>query len=343
MIEKFLNKENNDIEEAAEIIQEGGLVLFPTETVYGIGANALNDDAVKKIFIAKGRKQDNPLILHISDMEMLSQIADNISELEYSLMDAFWPGPFTIILNKKAGIAKVATCDGDTVGVRMPSNNIAHDLIKKLNLPIAAPSANISGKPSGTRLQDIIEELKNKVDYILDGGESDIGLESTVVRVIGDEVRILRPGKITKEDIEKVVSNVQIDKNIMGQLENNEKVLSPGMKYRHYAPTTHCTLVYSEDSEKMANEILKIAKMNKKALILATAENLEKYAEFDCLDIGSKNNLLEISHNIFSLLRRIDTYKVDIAIIEGVKPEGIGLAIMNRLIRACEHDYIELK
>lgn len=340
MQEENLNK---DIEKAAKIIQKGGIVLFPTETVYGIGANALNDDAVKKIFVAKGRAQDNPLILHISDMEMLNQIADNISNLEYKLMDAFWPGPFTIILNKKDGIANVATCMGDTVGVRMPSNKIAHDLIKKSNLPIAAPSANISGKPSGTKLQDIIEELKNKVDYILDGGESDIGLESTVVRVIENKVNILRPGKITKEDIEKIVSNVQIDKNIMGQLNENEKVLSPGMKYRHYAPTTRCKLVYSENNEKMINEILKIAKSNKKTLILATSENLEKYKEFETINIGSKNNLLEISHNIFSLLRKIDTYNADVAIIEGVKPEGIGLAIMNRLIRACEHDYIELK
>lgn len=343
MKEKCLNKKNNDIEKASKIIRDGGLVLFPTETVYGIGANALNDEAVKKIFVAKGRAQDNPLILHISDMEMLDQIAEDISELEYHLMDTFWPGPFTIVLNKKDGIANVATCSGYTVGVRMPSNKIAHDLIKNAKVPIAAPSANISGKPSGTKLQDIIEELQDKVDYILDGGESDIGLESTVVRVIESEVRILRPGKIAKEDIEKVVDNVQIDKNIMGQLANNEKVLSPGMKYRHYAPTTHCTLVYSEDNEKMVNEILKIAKTNKKALVLATTENKERYADFDCLDIGSKNNLLEISHNIFSLLRKIDTYKVDIAIIEGVKSEGIGLAIMNRLIRACEHDYIELK
>lgn len=342
MEEEYLNK-NNDIEKAAKIIRDGGLVLFPTETVYGIGANALNDDAVRKIFIAKGRAQDNPLILHISDMEMLSKITDDISKLEYHLMDTFWPGPFTIVLNKKDGIANVATCNGDTVGVRMPSNKIAHDLIKKSNIPIAAPSANISGKPSGTKLQDIVLELKDKVDYILDGGESDIGLESTVVRVIDNEVRILRPGRITKEDIEKVVSNVEIDKNIMGQLKENEKVLSPGMKYRHYAPTTHCTLVYSEDNEKMINEILKIAKTNKKILILATTENLERYSEFEYLDIGSKNNLLEISHNIFSLLRKIDTYEVDVAIIEGVKPEGIGLAIMNRLIRACEHDYLELK
>ena len=343
MKEKYLNSEENNIEAAAKIIQDGGLVLFPTETVYGIGANALNDDAVKKIFIAKGRAQDNPLILHISDMEMLSQIADNISELEYKLMDTFWPGPFTIVLNKKAGIAKVATCDGNTVGVRMPSSKIAHDLIKAANLPIAAPSANISGKPSGTKLQDIIEELQDKVDYILDGGESDIGLESTVVRVIDNEVRILRPGKITKEDIEKVVNNVEIDKNIMGQLEQDEKVLSPGMKYRHYAPTTHCKLIYSENNDRMTNAILEIAKINKKVLILATTENIGKYAGFECIDIGSRNNLLEISHNIFSALRKIDAYHADIAIIEGVKPEGIGLAIMNRLIRACEHDYIEVK
>ena len=201
------------IKEAAEIIKNGGLVLFPTETVYGIGANALNDEAVKKIFIAKGRAQDNPLILHISDMDMLSQIVDtdNISELEYRLMDAFWPGPFTIILNKNNNIANVATCNGDTVGVRMPSNKIAHDLIKEANLPIAAPSANISGRPSGTKLEDIINELKDKVDYILDGGECDIGLESTVVRVVDGNVKILRPGKITKEDIEEIVKNEEVD------------------------------------------------------------------------------------------------------------------------------------
>lgn len=332
-----------ELDNAARTIQNGELVLFPTETVYGIGANALNDEAVKKIFIAKGREQDNPLILHISDMEMLSQITENISELEYKLMDNFWPGPFTIVLNKKEGIANVATCNGDTVGVRMPSNKIAHDLIKKSGCPIAAPSANISGKPSGTKLEDIIEELQDKVDYVLDGGESDIGLESTVVRVIDNEVRILRPGKITKEDIEKVVSEVKVDKNIMGQLEKSEKVLSPGMKYRHYAPTTHCKLIYSKDNEKMVSEILKIAKTSTKPLILSTTENLMKYTEFNCIDIGSKNNLSEISHNIFSLLRQIDTYNVEVAIIEGVKPEGIGLAIMNRLIRACEHDYIEIK
>lgn len=343
MKERVLDKVNIEIEKAADIIKNGDLVLFPTETVYGIGANALSDEAVKKIFIAKGRAQDNPLILHISDMDMLDQLAENISELEYRLMDAFWPGPFTIVLNKKPGIANVATCNGDTVGVRMPSNKIAHDLIKIANLPIAAPSANISGKPSGTNIKDIAGELHDKVGYMLDGGESEIGLESTVVRVIDNEVRILRPGKITKEDIEKVTKDVQIDKNIMGQLEVGEKVLSPGMKYRHYAPSTRCKLIYSENNDKLVNEVKKFAMLNKNTLILSKTENLAKYDGFKCIDIGSANDLNEISHNIFSVLRKVDTYDVSNAIIEGVKPEGLGLAIMNRLIRACEHDYIEIK
>ena len=330
------------LQEASEILKNGGLVLFPTETVYGIGANALDDNAVKKIFVAKGRAQDNPLILHIADMSMLDNIVENISDIEHKLMDAFWPGPFTIILNKKPGIANKATCNGDTVGVRMPSNKIAYELIKQAGIPIAAPSANISGKPSGTNIEDIFEELKDKVDYIIDGGECDIGLESTVVRVINNEVKILRPGKITKEDIEKVINNVDIDKNVMSHLNESEKVLSPGMKYRHYAPKTHCKLVYSDSNDKILDEIKKIANMSEKPLILSTTENVDKFKDFKCIDIGSQNDLSEISHNIFSILRKIDNYNVNLAIIEGVKPDGIGLAIMNRLIRACEHDYINL-
>lgn len=332
-------KNYDNINEAAKVIKDGGLVLFPTETVYGIGANAFDDEAVKKIFIAKGRAQDNPLILHISDMKMLDEIAENISELEYKLMETFWPGPLTIILNKKKNIAKEATCNGETVGVRMPSNRVAYELIKKANVPIAAPSANISGRPSGTNIDDIIEELENKVDYIINGGETEIGLESTVVRVIGSEIKILRPGKITIEDMKKITEDVEIDKKIMEHVEKNEKVLSPGMKYRHYAPKTHCALIYSSDNDKLVSEILNIAPNNKNVLILSTAENIEKFKGYTCINIGSRNNLLEISHNLFSILRSVDKYEVDQAIIEGVEPEGIGLAIMNRLIRACEYDY----
>ncbi|MBR4110506.1 MAG: threonylcarbamoyl-AMP synthase [Clostridia bacterium] len=340
MKSKYLDMQDvNDysvLDEAANIINNGGLVLFPTETVYGIGANAFDDEAVKKIFIAKGRAQDNPLILHISDMEMLDEIAENISELEYKLMETFWPGPFTIILNKKKNIANQATCNGDTVGVRMPSNRIAYELIKRANVPIAAPSANISGRPSGTNIDDIIEELEDKVDYMINGGETEIGLESTVVRIIENEIVIFRPGRITKEDLLKVAESVNIDKNIMKHIANDEKVLSPGMKYRHYAPKTDCKLVYNPDNDKLVEEILSIAQANKNVLIVCTTENIEKFKEYSCIDMGSKNDLLQISHNLFSILRDIDRSNANLAIIEGVKAEGIGLAIMNRLIRACE-------
>jgi len=334
---------NNDIKEASKIIKDGGIVLFPTETVYGIGANAFDDEAVKKIFVAKGRAQDNPLILHISDMEMLNDIAEDITDLEYSLMDAFWPGPFTIILKKKNGIASVATCNGDTVGVRMPSNKIAHDLIKESGVPIAAPSANISGRPSGTNIKDIINELENRVDYVIDGGETDIGLESTVVRVVDNEVKILRPGKITKEDIESIISKVTIDKNVMGEISTDEKVLSPGMKYKHYAPKTKARLVYSDDNNKMINTILEIASKEEKVIILSFTEDLKYYDNYKCLDIGSRNNLDEVSHKLFSLLRKIDDMDASLAIIEGLPLKGLGLAIMNRLIRACNHDYLVIK
>lgn len=347
--DKYLDLKNvnnyDDIDIPAKVIEDGGLVLFPTETVYGIGANGFDDDAVKKIFIAKGRAQDNPLILHIANFEMLDEIAENISELEYKLMDAFWPGPFTIILNKKKGIANEATCGGNTVGVRMPSNRIAYELIKRAGVPIAAPSANISGRPSGTNIEDIIGELEDKMDFIINGGETEIGLESTVVRVLDNEIKILRPGKITKEDMIKITEHVEVDKKVMEHIGKDEKVLSPGMKYRHYAPKTHCTLVYSEDNQKLVNEILKIAdgkSAQEKVLILTTTENLDKFMDYQCIDIGSKNNLLEISHNLFSILRSIDKYDAELAIIEGVTTEGVGLAIMNRLIRACEYDYIKI-
>ena len=229
------------------------------------------------------------------------------------------------------------------VGVRMPSNKIAHDLIKESGVPIAAPSANISGRPSGTNIKDIIDELKNKVDYVIDGGEADIGLESTVVRVVDNEVKILRPGKITKEDIESIISKVTIDKNVMGEISNGEKVLSPGMKYKHYAPKTKARLVYSDDNNKMINTILEIASKEEKVIILSFTEDLKYYDNYKCLDIGSRNNLDEVSHKLFSLLRKIDDMDASLAIIEGLPLEGLGLAIMNRLIRACNHDYLVIK
>lgn len=332
----------NKIKEAAKIINQGGLVLFPTETVYGLGANGLKEDAVKKIFIAKGRKQDNPLILHISNFEMLNNIAIDITETEQKLMEAFWPGPFTIILNKTNLVPDSVTGGLDTVAVRMPSSIIAKLLIEYSDTPIAAPSANISGKPSGTNLDDIIDELKDKVDYIIDGGSCEVGLESTVVRVIDDVPHILRPGKITPEQIKQIAGNVIVDNHVLHQLDNTVKPLSPGMKYRHYAPNAKCVLVYSNNNVKMIEKIKSLAQDYKTPIIICCDENSTYYEHIDCLKYGSKNNLEEISKNVFSILRKVDNYKPDIVFIEGVKSDGLGLAIMNRLIRACEYNFVEI-
>ncbi len=345
-LEKYLDLKNatdySKLENAGKIIKNGGLVLFPTETVYGLGANGLDEKAVKKIYIAKGRKQDNPLILHISDFDMLSKIAKNISEIEYTLMKTFWPGPFTIILNRTEIVPNMVTGGLDTVGVRMPSGKIANQLISYAGVPIAAPSANISGRPSGTNILDIFDELSDKVDYIIDGGECEVGVESSVVRVVNGIPNILRPGKISPEDIEKVVGTVKIDEHILKNINDNEKVLSPGMKYRHYAPKSNCLLVYSEDNEKMISKINELAKQYSNPLIISCNENFARYSIKNKIMYGSKENLNEIAKNIFTDLRKVDSFHPDIVIIEGVKKDGIGLAIMNRLIRACEYHYIKI-
>lgn len=345
-MEKYLDLKNtidySKLKFAGEIIKNGGLVLFPTETVYGIGANGLDENAVKKIYMAKGRKQDNPLILHISDFNMLSKIAKNISEIEYTLIKAFWPGPFTIILNRTDIVPDIVTAGLDTVGIRMPSGNIAKELISYAGVPIAAPSANISGRPSGTNVSDIFQELSDKVDYIIDGGECEVGLESTVVRVIDGIPNILRPGKISPEDIQKIVGTVKVDDHILKNIKMDEKVLSPGMKYRHYAPKSKCILIYSQNNQKMIEKVREISKGYHNPFIISCNENASCYDVKNKIMYGSKENLREIAQNIFKDLRKVDSFNPDIVIIEGVKSEGIGLAIMNRLIRACEYHYIKV-
>lgn len=219
MKSKYINfKQNKNYEKLkapAEAIREGKLVIFPTETVYGIGANAIDEEAVKNIYIAKGRASDNPLIAHISDIKMLDDLVLEVGEIERKLIKNFWPGPLTIVFKKKPIVPDIITGGLDTVAVRMPSNEIAHKLIEYSNCPIAAPSANISGKPSGTQIEDIIEELDGKVEYIIDNGKVDIGVESTVIRVVDNVVHILRPGKITPEDIEELGISVYIEKQIL--------------------------------------------------------------------------------------------------------------------------------
>lgn len=331
--------EDDKIREASNEIKNGNLVIFPTETVYGIGANALNDEACKNIFKAKDRAGDNPLIVHVNNLEMIKQIVDEPSEIEKKLINAFCPGPFTIILKAKNIIPKSVTAGLDTVGIRMPLNKVANKLIEYAGVPIAAPSANVSGRPSGTNIEDIKNEFDGKVSVILDGGNVDIGLESTVVRVINNIVKILRPGKITKEDIEKLGLEVDIDKNILGKYDGKEKVLSPGMKYRHYAPNTKCMMVYCNNEEKMVEKIREISE-SKNTLIICRDKNYDKYNVEYKIKMG--NTLEEMAHNIFSILRKVDKYNVDLVIIEGMEKEGLGLALNNRLLRACEYNYLEV-
>ena len=334
--EKSIKEE--ELNKVIEVLKNNGLALLPTETVYGIAANALSDEACKKIFSAKGRAQDNPLIVHVSDKQMLYKLVKNISEVEQKLIDNFMPGPFTLILEKQNIISNTASAGNSTIGIRMPSNSIIHEVINKSGIPLAAPSANISGRPSGTNVEDIFDELKDKVDCIVNGGECKIGIESTVVKVINDVPTILRPGFITEDDIEKVIGKVALSDKLFKKVTKDDKVESPGMKYRHYAPKTKCILV--SKSENQINIINNILKKEKSVCILGFSEDKEKINTNKFIDMGSKENLNEIAQNIFSSLRKIDKQNVELAIIEGVEKKDLGLSIMNRLVRACENNVI---
>ncbi len=340
-------KEQTNTEElkiVCNLIRNGELVIFPTETVYGIGANALDPLAVGKIFVAKGRPSDNPLIVHIADKRKIEEVAQDISPIEQKLIDNFMPGPFTLILKRKDNIPDIVTAGLETVAIRMPSNIIARGIITFSGVPIAAPSANISGKPSGTKIEDIRKELEGKVSAIVDGGETEIGIESTVVKVINDVPVILRPGKITPEDIKKVVGNVRIDKKVFEEINDSENVESPGMKYKHYAPESPCKLINCEDELDQIFYINKFVKeYDNKAVVIGFSEHKERIFTKDnnFIDIGSKDDLDNIAKNIYSALRKADALKPPVIFIEGVKKQGIGIAIMNRLMRTCEYNIFE--
>ena len=333
----------DELQNVSKLIENGEVIVFPTETVYGIGANALDTEAVRKIFLAKGRPSDNPLIVHVADKIEIEQIAVIQTAVELKLIDVFMPGPITIILKKKPIIPNIVSAGLDTVGIRMPSNEIAQKIIKTSQVPIAAPSANISGRPSGTKITDIREELESRVSAIVDGGDSNIGLESTVVKVIDDVPVILRPGKITPEQIEKVIGKVRIDSKVFEKLLDDEKPESPGVKYRHYAPKTKCKLIYSKDENKQIEIINNLIKENNKVVVLCFEEHKNKILlnNKNIISIGYINDKETIARNIYSALREADNREADLILIEGVEKNGIGIAIMNRLLRTCEYDYLE--
>ena len=347
---KLIELENEEtfekLQEPAKCIKNGGLVVFPTETVYGIGADALNENAVSNIFKAKGRPNDNPLIVHICNFEMLNELVEKINSTEEKLIDNFWPGPLTVILPKRDILPDNVTCGLDTVGIRMPQSKVALKLIELAKTPIAAPSANVSGRPSGTEISDIYLELNEKVDYMIDGLPSAIGVESTVVKVVDDEVLILRPGKISPEDIQKIGLKVKLDKHLFESVNADEKVESPGMKHRHYAPSTKTLLIDSLDSIKVRDKVIEIIAENveKKVAVISYDGNEKLYEDINVkfLSFGNINDLNTVSKNVFTTLRKVDELDVDICVIQGVEKKELGIAIMNRLIRACEHNVINL-
>lgn len=336
-------KEKTNTEElkiVCNLIRNGELVIFPTETVYGIGANALDKNAVGKIFIAKGRPSDNPLIVHIADRNKIGEVARDITEMEQMLIDAFMPGPFTIILKRRLEIPDIVTAGLDTVAVRIPDNIIARGIIQFSGVPIAAPSANISGRPSGTSVEDIRSELEMKVSAIIDGGETQIGLESTVVKVVDEVPVILRPGKITPEDIEKVAGKVIIDSKVFEKVVENEAVESPGMKYRHYAPETKCILInYENNLDQIFYLKQTIKEYQEDVVVIGFSEHKEKLflPEERFIDLGNREDLEKIAKEIYSALRKADKIKAKVILIEGVPKKDIGIAIMNRLLRTCEY------
>lgn len=339
LIEFNSNRENINL--IKETIQSGELIAFPTETVYGLGADGLNEEAVKKIFQVKGRPQDNPLILHIENMEMLKELVEGDLSKAKDLIDKFWPGPLTLVLKKSKIVPEIITAGLDTVAIRMPNNEIALEIIKISNRPIAAPSANISGRPSPTDAKTCMEDLEGKIPLIIDGGNTLVGLESTVLDITGEIPTILRPGAITLEDIQEILPNVVVDKGI---LKSGEKPKSPGQKYKHYAPKAEAYLISGSSDVEKESKIYEFLKENKekKVSLMVTSELYNKIdnLNLEIIDLGSRDNLEKIASEIFRSLRTLDKNHVDVILCEEITKEGIGLAIMNRLEKSTQNRHI---
>ncbi len=333
------------IQTAAKILQEGGLVAFPTETVYGLGGNGLDSAACEKIYLAKGRPSDNPLILHISEFEELNPIVGEISPAAKKLMDAFWPGPLTMVFPKSEIVPEKATGGLDTVAVRFPSHPVARAIIRAAGLPIAAPSANSSGKPSPTRASHVEFDLNGKIDMIIDGGAAEWGLESTIVDVSGEVPMILRPGAVTKEMMEKVVGTVEIDPAILQKPAADFRPKAPGMKYTHYSPKAEVVLVKGE-TKAVVDEINRLAAedmaQGMKTGVMATEETKDCYKADIVLSLGSRERPEEIGANLFKYLRKFDFLGAERVYSEVFSEEGEGMAIMNRLNKAAGYCIIDL-
>ena len=338
--------EDERIEEAAEIIRNGGLVAFPTETVYGLGANGLNADAAMKIYSAKGRPSDNPLIIHISNLDMLEDLVKEVPKVAKKLIEEFWPGPMTLIFKKSDIVPSQTTGGLDTVAVRFPKHPIAQALIEKAGVGIAAPSANLSGRPSPTCGYHVIEDMNGRIDMIIDGGKIEMGLESTIIDVTGEVPTILRPGFITQEMLEDILDEVKTDGGLLKKPDKDFRPKAPGMKYRHYAPKAEF-IMFRGESKKVEERILSEVQKNlgKKIGIMTVDEHMnyfENLEDVELISLGSISDEKKIASNIFDALRRFDSMDVEIIFGEAFSQENIGFAIMNRLTKAAGYNIIDV-
>jgi len=329
---------------AADAIRRGGLVAFPTETVYGLGADAFNPKAVKKIFVAKNRPPDNPIIVHVANKEDIYRLASEVPNSAEKLMSEFWPGPLTLILKRSRLVPDITVVGLDTIAVRMPDNRIALALIRESGTPIAAPSANLAGKPSPTEAQHVINDLAGRIDIVLDAGPTKIGVESTVVDMTAHTPLILRPGGTPYEKLKKVLGKVDIHPIAAANRKAHiTAARSPGMKHRHYAPNAEMIAVEGE-FDKVVRRVQELAALYKRdgknVGILATDESHSYYKADVVKSLGSRDDVATIAKSLFRLLREFDKEKIDIIIAEGITPKGLGLAVMNRLRRASNFNII---
>lgn len=334
MITQRLKTDEQGINTASEILQNGGVVAIPTETVYGLAASAFNDNAIKSVFSAKGRPQDNPLIVHIANMEMLKDLAVDIPKTAYKCAEKFWPGPLTMVLKKDEKVSKTVSGGLDTVAVRMPSEKVARDIIDKSGLPLAAPSANVSGRPSPTTYSHVLTDLDGKIDAVVEGKECTVGVESTVITLAGEHPVLLRPGAITLEQLKEVLPDITVDKAVLSQLSEGQKASSPGMKYKHYAPKTETFLVEGENFAEFVN-----GKQNAVAVCFTNeAENIK----IPKLIYGDRNEPSTLAQKLFSVLRDVDKMGALEVYVHAPDKNGVGLAVYNRLIRAAAFKVIKL-
>lgn len=337
---------DEELEEACRILQKGGLVAFPTETVYGLGGDAMHPEASAKIYAAKGRPSDNPLIVHIADMDALEDIAQSVPEAAVKLADHFWPGPLTMIFPKKEAVPKSTTGGLETVAVRMPSHPVARALIRESGVYIAAPSANTSGRPSPTKAEHVKEDMDGRIDMILDGGAVGIGLESTIVDLSTGVPTILRPGYITGEMLEDVLGEVQVDPAILSQKMNpNIVAKAPGMKYRHYAPKGQMTIIEG-DTSKVVDEINRLVKEKTdegcSVAVIATEETKDAYACANVRSVGSRATEGSIAAGLYDILREMDHIGAEYIYAESFEKDTLGKAIMNRMLKAAAYHVIKV-